>query len=264
MKSIWIKIGNKINDPKSWIRQGYIGIINIKGINDQDYDWLESPNGIYNFATKLNVDDVIYIFTINNGVSQLKYKFVCNSDYMPSFHGYYIKNIYKCLDIVTQFTNGKNGRHRWAAKGGLILNKCNNPNIQWDLIKNTNQVNLLDQEVADYSDEIISNHKVNEGELIQHTILIHNRSQKIKDAYLEKYGSSCKLCGKSYLKADGTSYILDIHHLKPIASGERETNIDKDLKGLCPNCHRFVHSIKGFENKSWDEIEEIFKSVNNK
>ena len=86
--------------------------------------------------------------------------------------------------------------------------------------------------------------------MIQRTILIHNRPQKTKDAYLEYYGFSCKLCGKSYLKADGTSHIIDIHHLKPIASGERETDIHKDLKGLCPNCHRFVHSIKDFENKS--------------
>ncbi len=260
---IWIKINNENDKPEEWIRQGYISISKYNRNNvETDLQWLENENGIYNFATKLNADDVIYIFTIDSGVSHLKYKFVCNSDYMPSFHGYYIKNAFKCLDIVTQFTNGKNGRQRWAAKGGQILDKCNNPNIQWNLIKNfTNQVSLLDQEITDYSDEVISNHKVNEGELIQHTILIHNRSQKIKDAYLEYYGFSCKLCGKSYLKADGTSHIIDIHHL---ACGERETDIHKDLKGLCPNCHRFVHSIKGFENKSWDEIEEIFKSVNNK
>lgn len=259
MKSIWIKIGNKINDPKSWIRQGYIRIINIRGINDQDYDWLESPNGRFYFVSKLQPNDCIYVFEIINKKSLLTYKFTIGDFYSKKIHGYYIKNVYKCLDIVTQFTNGKNGRQHRAAKGGLILNKCNNPNIRWDLIKNfTNQVNLLDQE-----DKNVAN-IYKEGEITKNiTIPYRGRSQKLKDAYIEEYGWECQLCNKLYLKSNKEDYIIDIHHLKPIAKGERITSIE-DVKGLCPNCHRFVHSIKDFENKSWDEIKEIFKNVNNK
>ncbi len=260
MTSIWIKIGNIINNPKSWISQGYIGIINIRGINDKNYEWLESPNKIYSFASKLQPNDCIYVFEVKNNTSLLTYKFTICSLYSNQIHGYYIKNAYKCLDIVTQFTNGKNGRQRWAAKGGLILNKCNNPNIRWDLIKNfTNQVNLLDQEIKNVADIY------KEGEITKNiTIQFRGRSRKLKDAYLDEYGYDCKLCGKSYLKADGASHIIDIHHLKPIACGERKTDIHKDLKGLCPNCHRFIHSIKVFEKKTWEEIKDIFRKVNSK
>lgn len=91
--------------------------------------------------------------------------------------------------------------------------------------------------------------------------MIGERSITKRDEYLDKYGSSCKLCGKFYLKPDGINFIIDVHHLNPIANGERNTNIDKDLKGLCPNCHRFVHSIKDFEKKSWDEIKQIFNKI---
>lgn len=157
----------------------------------------------------------------------------------------------------------RNGHTLYAGRGipgKKIYDKASNPQVRWDFIRS---FSLHDQEATYHNNEIID-HEIREGELIQHLILIHNRSQKIKDVYLEKYGFSCKLCGKSYLKADYTNYIIDIHHLHPIANGERETDIDNDLIGLCPNCHRFVHSIKDFENKTWTEIKEIFKEVNNK
>ena len=155
----------------------------------------------------------------------------------------------------------RNGQSLYACRGipgKKIYDKASNSKVRWDCIRS---FSLHDQETTHYNNEI-RDHEIREGELIQRTTLIHNRPQKIKDAYLEEYGFGCKLCGKSYLKADGTSHIIDIHHLKPIACGERETDIHKDLKGLCPNCHRFVHSIKGFENKTWGEIEKIFKEIN--
>jgi 5-methylcytosine-specific restriction endonuclease McrA len=209
----------------------------------------------------------IYIYMVLDNQCLLKYKIIINSKYEPKFHGYKIRYLYKCstiIDLLKWYDNScRNGRSRYAGRGihgKKIFDRANNPNIQWDLIKNfTNQVNLFDQEVRNVADIY------KEGEITKSiTIQFRGRSRKLKDAYLEEYGYDCQLCGKSYLKADGASHIIDIHHLKPIACGERLTDIHKDLKGLCPNCHRFVHSIKGFENKSWDEIEKVFKNVNNK
>ena len=38
-----------------------------------------------------------------------------------------------------------------------------------------------------------------------------------------------------------TANQIDIHHLDPIAEGERKTTLD-DLIPLCANCHRLAHS----------------------
>ena len=111
--------------------------------------------------------------------------------------------------------------------------------------------------------EIMENiHSQKEGKEIITKIRVGSRITTIRDAYLEKYGYSCKLCGKSYLKANGKDYIIEVHHLNPIKNGERKTDINNDLRGLCPNCHKFVHSIDDFENKTWGEIEKIFKEIN--
>ncbi|MBP5256732.1 MAG: HNH endonuclease [Mycoplasma sp.] len=91
------------------------------------------------------------------------------------------------------------------------------------------------------------------------TIPYRGRSRELKYAYHEEYGYKCQLCDKLFLKANGKGYIIDIHHLFPIAKGKRITSL-KDVKGLCPNCHRFVHSIKDFENKSWDEIVDEYQN----
>jgi len=226
---------------------------------------------------------------VRNGKSLLTYKFQLNSDYMFDKHGYYIKNVWECKNEVNQFdqNNGNryNMRQKWAApknfgSNGKIIKKCINPDNEWKLIKSelnwknnydeksqykenfTNQILEYDQELANCNNEItIKNHKDLEGRLIKKEIVIGERSITKRDEYLEKYGSSCKLCGKSYLKTDGINFIIDVHHLNPIANGERNTNIDKDLVGLCPNCHRFVHSIKDFEKKSWDEIEQLFNKI---
>jgi 5-methylcytosine-specific restriction protein A len=36
--------------------------------------------------------------------------------------------------------------------------------------------------------------------------------------------------------------LLDLHHVNPLAAGERETKIS-DLCLLCPTCHRFLHRL---------------------
>lgn len=80
----------------------------------------------------------------------------------------------------------------------------------------------------------------------------------IKEKMIPNY--KCELCGKSFLKADSNNFIIDVHHMHLIANGKSKNSI-KDLKGLCPNCHRFVHSINDFENKTWNEIQQIFDRI---
>jgi hypothetical protein len=49
----------------------------------------------------------------------------------------------------------------------------------------------------------------------------------------------CQACG-FHLKV-GTRYVIDCHHLYPVALGVRETILD-DLVSLCPTCHRIAHT----------------------
>lgn len=272
MKSIWIKNNNHNDKPEEWIQQGYISISKFDPNNvENNLQWLENSNQPYNFVTKLHTGDFIYIFMIENGLSLLRYKFECGSDYNFTFHGYYIKKVYKCLDEINQFdsSDGNNGnrRQKWAASrtfnlNGKIIKKCINSSIRWKLIKSYEFHKHIDQELTGDND-YIENHKDKEGQIIDVKIKIGARLVKLRDAYLQKYGYRCQLCGNYYLKANEIDYIIDVHHINPIANGERQTNIDTDLKGLCPNCHRFVHSINDFENKSWDKIQEIFNKINN-
>ena len=57
----------------------------------------------------------------------------------------------------------RNGRNVYACRGipgRKIYDKASNPQVRWDFIRS---FSLLDQEITDYSDEVILNHKVNEG-----------------------------------------------------------------------------------------------------
>lgn len=156
--------------------------------------------------------------------------------------------------------NPKNWSHVFIANGmieitqeefyGIIDNTC------CDLINSS----VSDDAKMAYDEikNIIEIYK--EGQITKSiTIPYRGRSRELKYAYHEEYGYKCQLCDKLFLKANGKGYIIDIHHLFPIAKGKRISNL-KDVKGLCPNCHRFVHSIKDFENKSWDEIVDEYQN----
>ena len=45
--------------------------------------------------------------------------------------------------------------------------------------------------------------------------------------------AACKLTDKD-------RSMFDVHHLRPMAAGDRVTNVN-DLAVLCPNCHRWAH-----------------------
>ncbi|MDP3821973.1 MAG: HNH endonuclease [Burkholderiales bacterium] len=49
----------------------------------------------------------------------------------------------------------------------------------------------------------------------------------------------CQACG--FCLKVGNRYVVDCHHLFPLALGVRETLLD-DLVSLCPTCHRIAHT----------------------
>ncbi|MDA8663986.1 DEAD/DEAH box helicase [Porticoccaceae bacterium] len=63
------------------------------------------------------------------------------------------------------------------------------------------------------------------------------RCQYLRKQALKEYGLVCHVCGMK----PKTPNQIQIHHLDPIAEGERKTTID-DVRPLCGNCHLFAHS----------------------
>lgn len=134
-------------------------------------------------------------------------------------------------------------------------------------IKDIETANIYTQEFDDTKSMTqrseIKLHERAEGKEINKQIKYRGRSSKIKDVYLEEHGYTCHLCGKKYPKHNNDGFIIDVHHLHPIYKGERTTDPYKDCKdlvGLCPNCHRWVHSIKSNHEMSFEEIVEKFKN----
>ena len=63
------------------------------------------------------------------------------------------------------------------------------------------------------------------------------RSLAIRPKALGHYGCKCYACDL----VPPHQSIIDIHHLRPIAEGERQTLLE-DVIPLCANCHRLAHT----------------------
>jgi hypothetical protein len=71
--------------------------------------------------------------------------------------------------------------------------------------------------------------------------VLYRSKRLIKEAKL-KYGLKCEVCNFNFGIAYGAhgEGFIEMHHLKPISSGERRTSIE-DLRPVCSNCHRMLH-----------------------
>ena len=76
-----------------------------------------------------------------------------------------------------------------------------------------------------------------EGAVRQVILSKAERDGYLRKAALKKYGLVCHVCDWR----PKTSNQIQIHHLDPIAEGERKTTLD-DVIPLCGNCHLFAHS----------------------
>jgi predicted HNH restriction endonuclease len=69
------------------------------------------------------------------------------------------------------------------------------------------------------------------------------RDQLARAACLAKHGYACVVCGLDFGKKYGRigQGFIHVHHLTPLASGERLVNPELDMQPLCPNCHAMAH-----------------------
>ena len=78
------------------------------------------------------------------------------------------------------------------------------------------------------------------------------RNKKRNDGWIK-----CEACGL----ADRDRSMFDAHHRRPLAAGERVTNVN-DIAVLCPNCHRWAH-VKVANRLSPLSIDEVARARRN-
>ena len=78
-----------------------------------------------------------------------------------------------------------------------------------------------------------------EGGRVEVVLSKAERDPAVRQAALKRYGRECQACG--YVPPNGATRALDVHHLYPLAEGERITK-PEDVTLLCANCHRIAHA----------------------
>lgn len=86
----------------------------------------------------------------------------------------------------------------------------------------------------------IEDKKAVEGYLVDRSILMRARNPDIAIKRKQKDNYTCAVC-EFHLHSNG-HYIIECHHLNPLAAtGTREVSLS-DLISLCPTCHRIAHT----------------------
>jgi 5-methylcytosine-specific restriction protein A len=77
--------------------------------------------------------------------------------------------------------------------------------------------------------------------------------EKRKRRLAETGALACEACGFDSAAAWGVPGITEVHHVKPVSKlAPGETTKLADLRLLCPNCHRLVHSSRDW--LGWDDL----------
>ncbi|RKI63694.1 hypothetical protein D7X55_19470 [Corallococcus sp. AB049A] len=76
---------------------------------------------------------------------------------------------------------------------------------------------------------------------------VAERDPSLRAAAIRVHGARCVVCGFSFGDTYGEwgAGFIEVHHLLPIADGERATDPTKELRPLCANCHCMVHRRRG-------------------
>lgn len=87
------------------------------------------------------------------------------------------------------------------------------------------------------------------------------RNPAVRAACLKAHGFACVVCGIDFGKRYGAigEGFIHVHHLRPLAKGERMVDPVTDLRPLCPNCHAMVHTKD--PPLSIDELKEALRSA---
>jgi len=80
------------------------------------------------------------------------------------------------------------------------------------------------------------------------------RNPALRQQCIDKYGYQCQCCGMDFAEMYGEELganFIEVHHLKPISTFEKDgvpENFLENLVPLCSNCHAMIHHIKDSEH----------------
>ena len=82
-----------------------------------------------------------------------------------------------------------------------------------------------------------------EGKKHEESVTRYERDRGNRKACIAHYGYVCQVCGMNFEQAYGElgKEFIEVHHLHPVAQGERQVNPIEDLIPLCSNCHSMIH-----------------------
>ena len=114
-----------------------------------------------------------------------------------------------------------------------------------------------------FADELPPDRTYPDGTTKTVTVNARERSGPARDACLAEYGPTCGVCSLNFHDAYGPDFagLIHVHHLHPVALGQRETNPKIDLVPVCPNCHAMLHFGRPWDSpRGVDELKHVVRT----
>jgi hypothetical protein len=119
------------------------------------------------------------------------------------------------------------------------------------------------EELPTIPEEIPGNQEFEEGAVTQVLVDRYERDRAAREACIRRYGTACSVCGDILAEKYGVEVegLIHVHHLTPLSSiqGPRSTNVHRDLRPVCPNCHAVIHSVR--PPRSIDEVKKMVRKT---
>jgi hypothetical protein len=156
--------------------------------------------------------------------------------YLGRYVYYESKREYRVTHLKALFL-----KNRCAAGDEISLERIGENEFEFSLRRKQEHESILSSDTSDdSSDDILS---AIEGELGSPSVK-RKRCSELRLAALKKWGNRCSCCGYSFADDfDGLRKdCIEIHHLNQLALNPGRLVTVDDLRPLCPNCHRAIHT----------------------
>lgn len=166
----------------------------------------------------------------------------------------------KLYNIQYLATEGRRGREKggevtqavWEEFGAdlaAVSRAATEVRLAFDELQATEHDDVADFE-ADESSITIRAHRTRE----RSRALVQRKREQVRS---QTGRIACEACGFDSDAAWGVAGIIECHHTKPVSElGPGETTHLADLRLVCPNCHRLVHS-----SRPWLDWEQVLTIV---
>ena len=118
---------------------------------------------------------------------------------------------------------------------------------EWQKLLDCCEIDMVFAGPKDYVAEMRARETYEESrKMVQALRSEMERNPEARKRCLELKGETCSVCEFNSEESYGVKGIIHVHHIRPLfelAAGESaNTDPDKDLYPVCPNCHALIHS----------------------